>query len=565
MRLAGLLAACCALGGPGQAQDMDWRVFGIPSRNLAMRNGVLGDINGDGYEDLALIVNGTCIIASGPYGHQGYLWILSGRDGTLLREDSVTNWWESFAAVAGTGDQNGDGVPDYLAARYTSSGPITYPPVVELRSGATGAVLRTYPAYGFNDVLVGDCDVDGDGFKDVVVGIQGGTLLNGEVSVYRHDGPLLYRLQGAWVPPIPLSIGRSLACVGDVDDDGADDFVMGCWESTSRGAAVVVSGRTGAYLHYCYGELAGDQVGFAVAACGDLDGDGYQEFAVGSRGNGFGSARSIVRVFSARTGQFLRQWVHPIHGAEFGSTLAGRGADFDGDGVPDLIIGAPRESHIPPPWPSTLIGAAYVYSGRDGSLLHRILGHRDVFDSQIGYFVNALRPGPGEARGRIVLPDYVAFVNLTCNGYLGALSVHHGLPRTARELGVPCASALADAPQIGMQSLGTAGVRVHLSRAPANSLAVLLLGLSTTHFAGVPLPASLDPLGITGCSLRTSIELMHVAVTSNVHPIGTTRLDVPLPIPVAGLGAWSISGQWWVLGDGTNFPGGMTSAVTWRR
>jgi hypothetical protein len=108
-------------------------------------------------------------------------------------------------------------------------------------------------------------------------------------------------------------------------------------------------------------------------------------------------------------------------------------------------------------------------------------------------------------------------------------------------------------------------VRVHLSRTPANSLAVLLLGLSTTQFAGVPLPTSLDPLGITGCSLRTSIELMHVAITSNVHPVGTTRLDVPLPIPVAGLGAWSISGQWWVLGDGTNFPGGMTSAVTWRR
>jgi hypothetical protein len=544
------------------AQDLHWRAQGSLYRNLEMRNGAVQDLNGDGYEDLAVIVSGQCI---GPITYRGFVWLLSGRDGALLREVPVSNWWEGFSAVAGTGDQDGDGVPDFLAARYTHGGAIAYPAEVELRSGITGSVLRTYPAYGWNDRLLGDADVNGDGIRDVVVGIIDNNILLGEVSVYRHDGLLLYRLQGSTSAAIPLAVGRSLACIGDIDDDGADDFVMGCWETTTHGAAVVVSGRTGAYLRYCYGELPGDQIGHAVAACGDLDGDGYQEFAVGSRGSSLGSARAVIRVFSARTGQVLHQWVHPQPNSDFGSTIASRGLDFDGDGVPDIVAGAGREFVNPPPAPWGHYGAVYVYSGRDGSLLHRILASTDTNGSQVGFFVNALRPGPGERRGRIVVPDYQAFPNVQCTGYMGALSVHHGLPRTARELGVPCASALADAPQIGMQSLGTAGVRVHLSRTPANSLAVLLLGLSTTQFAGVPLPTSLDPLGITGCSLRTSIELMHVAITSHVHPVGTTRLDVPLPIPVAGLGAWSISGQWWVLGDGTNFPGGMTSAVTWRR
>lgn len=145
---------------------------------------------------------------------------------------------------------------------------------------------------------------------------------------------------------------------------------------------------------------------------------------------------------------------------------------------------------------------------------------------------------------------------------------YRGLPRTAVELGPACPGNLASPPNIGMSALGatgTSGIRVHLSNAPPNSLAVLLLGLSTTHYYGVPLPASLDGLGLPGCQLRTSIELLCPALAGTVGTAaGHAQLDLGVPVPVSGQGIWDVSAQWWVLGDGTNFPGGMSQAVRWR-
>lgn len=119
---------------------------------------------------------------------------------------------------------------------------------------------------------------------------------------------------------------------------------------------------------------------------------------------------------------------------------------------------------------------------------------------------------------------------------------------------------------MGMQSLGVAGVRMALSGAPASAPAILVLGLSTTQIFGVSLPLAVDPLGFPGCYLRTSIEAQHLVLTGNAgQDLGYARLDVPIPVPVSGLGMFSVSGQWVVLGTGSEFPGGLTEAITWRR
>lgn len=117
-----------------------------------------------------------------------------------------------------------------------------------------------------------------------------------------------------------------------------------------------------------------------------------------------------------------------------------------------------------------------------------------------------------------------------------------------------------------MQSLAGTGVRIHLSDAPPNAPAILMLGLSTTHIHGIPLPLALDPLGFANCSLRTSIDAHFLAVTGAAgQDAGYARLDVPHPVPTSGQGLWTLAGRWVVLGQGAEFPGGLTQVVTWRR
>jgi hypothetical protein len=371
-------------------------------------------------------------------------------------------------------------------------------------------------------------------------------------------------LAGVSTPAHPLTaIGGSFAGIGDVDDDGCDDFVMGCGEPTGRGVQIVVSGATGTYLRYCYGELPGDGIGYRSLDCGDLDGDGYRDFGGHNQGFAFGASRGVVRVFSSRTGQPIHQWAaQPAW--KFASSAASRGVDLDGDGIGDVVVGQPVSA--PFAYVGTVYGIVHTFSGRDASQVHLIMGQPGLAGTSgsIGHGVTTLKPPVGEHIGFVVVRNPTASLLLPCAE--GAIVAYRGLPRTAVTLGPACPGNLPSAPNIGMKSLGPFGVRLHVSNAPANSLAVLLLGLSTSQFQGVPLPASLNHLGLPGCELRTSIELMYTGVTGTTGiASGHAALDLPFPVPLVGSGTMSLSAQWLVVGDASTFPGGMSQALEWRQ
>jgi len=208
----------------------------------------------------------------------------------------------------------------------------------------------------------------------------------------------------------------------------------------------------------------------------------------------------------------------------------------------------------------------YAWSGRDSSLLHRLVSLPPF--GYIGSGGITLHAPVGGHTGSFVVIDYQSdpWGAPGCAYELGSLTAYSGIPRTARILGPACSGSLTASPNIGMQALGTNGVRVELSRAPAGTPAVLLLGLSTTQIFGMPLPLPVDVFGFPGCFLRTSIEAQFLAVTGTTGiGSGFVGLDLPHPIPASGLGIMSLSGQWVVLGMGNEFPGGLTQAVTWRR
>lgn len=563
----GLRLVVVALCGvePLLGQTVAWITTGFPDRRLYAWNMCsAGDVDQDGIEDILCGLDAPC---SNPW-QRSVLWFLSGANGSLLREVvAPAALGSSFNAFSGAGFVNGDAVPDYIAIRRDLVGVIG-----EVRDGLTDTVLWTFPGqatggWGVTAVL-GDLDLNGDGNRDFLAA----SYQTSELRAYSHGGALLYTLQGLTPGPSvpPLGIGLSLVKLGDVDDDGRDDFAMGFGEAGGRGGAVVVSGATGQYLRICYGELTGDALGFYITDCGDLDGDGYVDFAVGNGGTPAVS-RGVVRVFSSRTGAVLRQWTKSVNFVTWSSSMSSRGVDLDGDGLGDMLI-----SHN---WagggPGIPGGVVYTYSGRDGSQIHEINGQSAQGFPQAGTYgtlaagwAMLLRPRTGERIGVVVVPNKDALVGSgttpSCAHSYGAMVAYHGLPRTAATIGPACAGNLTRPPNIGMASLGAQGVRIHLSNASPSSTALLLLGLSTTQFYGVPLPLPLDAIGLPGCQLRTAVEIACTAVAGTVGTAaGHTQLDLPIPVTTAVQGAWTVSAQWWVLGDAATFPGGMSQALRW--
>ncbi len=106
-------------------------------------------------------------------------------------------------------------------------------------------------------------------------------------------------------------------------------------------------------------------IGRAVASAGDVNGDGFPDFIVGMPyDDTVGTNAGAARVYSGRDGSVLYTFYPPpANFRSFGSTVAGAG-DVNGDGYADLIVGEELAA----------FGQAFVFSGRDGSLLYTFTG-----------------------------------------------------------------------------------------------------------------------------------------------------------------------------------------------
>lgn len=122
------------------------------------------------------------------------------------------------------------------------------------------------------------------------------------------------------------------------------------------------------------GSSAGDQFGFAVAAAGDVDRDGVPDLIAGAPRAGTAS------VFSGKSGELLFRFRTGDAGDAFGYSVAGAG-DVNGDAQADLLVGAPLALN----GKLRNAGAAFVYSGRDGKVLHEL--HGDAEGDSLGWSV----------------------------------------------------------------------------------------------------------------------------------------------------------------------------------
>jgi hypothetical protein len=338
----------------------------------------IGDVDGDGHPDFIVgAPNSGLNILN--LASAGSACVYSGRTGTLIYRVTSGGKYEGFGtAVGGGGDVDGDGIPDFIVgAPGMSSNGNPQSGSAFVYSGATGGLLYRLDGVasndGFGSALTVVNDVDGDGKADLVVGAPGamGVGAVGLGSIFIHSGAtgqLLARVDGSTANEV---FGISVARLGDLDDDGKDDMVVGAVDQSCdgsfplNGSAYVLSGATGFSIRRIGAVDPCSWFGSSVASAGDIDADGIPDILVGAPLSSHSDTQAgSMLLFSGATGVLLGR----LDGAfsnRLGTSVSG-GGDVNGDGTLDLLAGAPRDLYQGGPLFS---GSATLVSASDGSVL----------------------------------------------------------------------------------------------------------------------------------------------------------------------------------------------------
>lgn len=193
----------------------------------------IGDLDLDGVTDLAIGAERSDVAAT----DAGSVLVISSATGTTLRSWFGATALDEFGhAVAGVGDLSADGVPDVLVGAWNAdAGSGFLPGSVSLISGANGSVLGLWSGITADDHLgkglAGLGDVNGDGVPDF--GYSSRHDLNDQHpgNVWVRSGATHELLFFLWGDRIEDELGFGLAKMGDVDGDGLGDFMVGAPEA----------------------------------------------------------------------------------------------------------------------------------------------------------------------------------------------------------------------------------------------------------------------------------------------------------------------------------------------
>jgi hypothetical protein len=322
-----------------------------------------GDVNGDGYADLA--VGGLRVHL--------YLGSATGLSATPTHSLSVLEASTGYFgwSLTSAGDVNGDGYADVAVGEPSMTRNLGRVHVYlgsAMGPGPSPALVLTAPDtserdFGFS--LSGAGDLNGDGYADLAVGAPGAMNSTGRVHVYfgSASGPNP-------VPTLNLTgpdgsggrFGMSLTTAGDVNGDGYADLAVGAHEVLHGTGRVYVfpGSATGLRLTPTHSLTGPDgsygTFGRSLASAGDVNGDGYADLVAGA---------SEAMLATGRAHLYLGRAAGPSPSPSFSVTgpegQAGwfgwsvtNGGDFDGDGYADLVVGAPGAE----------VGHVHVYRGR---------------------------------------------------------------------------------------------------------------------------------------------------------------------------------------------------------
>ncbi|MFM7266303.1 MAG: Ig-like domain-containing protein, partial [Cyanobium sp.] len=307
-----------------------------------------GDVNGDGFGDLLV---GASNSDPASLGNAARSYVVFGSSATTAIQlsriaagngggfviDGARSGDTAGTFVAAAGDINGDGLADvivgapnadlslttdagrsYVVFGKTSASAISLATIEAGASDAGGFAINGQSASDLSGFSVsGAGDVNGDGLADLIVGARyhdAGTSNSGRTYVVfgkTTTTAVALSSLASFTPSGGFIIngefagdqsGLSVASAGDVNGDGLADLVVGAWQADpagliGAGRSYVVFGKTsatavslttiaagspGAGGFVMSGQASGDQSGRSVASAGDVNGDGLADLIIGA-------------------------------------------------------------------------------------------------------------------------------------------------------------------------------------------------------------------------------------------------------------------------------------------
>ena len=265
------------------------------------------------------------------------------------------------------GDMNEDGNVDLLVTSPWKDTAFLHLGPFSGQMDTDSAITISGPSGSFNGfAATAGQDITGDGYDDLVIASPFGSE-NGSESgtIWILEGPVTSGPVTLSESAIPLygeadsGTGSSISCLGDLNDDGIADLVIGASHNdetfTDAGAAHVlygpVSGQQNLTEIVLYGLNQDDNAGATVQIIGDINADGYDELVVGAPKGDNESTSNTGHVYilngPVSSNDSLESTDLTLKGetsgAEIGTSLLGN-LDINDDGYGDLIIGAPLDN-----------------------------------------------------------------------------------------------------------------------------------------------------------------------------------------------------------------------------
>jgi hypothetical protein len=189
-------------------------------------------------------------------------------------------------------------------------------------------------AYGFNTAIG---DIDGDGKKDILVGIKSASKNPALVAAYKADGTLI---KGSdFLALNTKSYGANVA-LADFDGDGKAEIIVGADASPRNPAEVrIFSYDSGKIIDTGIDFNAFDFKGGVNIAAGDVDGDGIPELITGAGANYYASPEVKVWkiITSGASWSVVDTGIHFVaFTGKFGANVAT--GDINGDGINEIIV-----------------------------------------------------------------------------------------------------------------------------------------------------------------------------------------------------------------------------------
>ncbi len=211
-------------------------------------------------------------------------------------------------------------------------------------------------------------------------------------------------------PGVNGAFGYAVAPIGDVTGDARPDIVIGALaEGTNFAGQVHIAWGTIGIVQPGYTIAAplpkfGAKFGASVAGAPDVNGDAVPDVVIGAPGIWFGtqpSGAGAVYLYSGANRAFLRVLQSPNleSNGNFGHSVAAM-TDVNADGRGDVIVGAPFENPAPAPFNS---GRAYVFSGKNGVLLHSLVSPAPLQAGKFGTSVASVPDLSGDGKPDVLV------------------------------------------------------------------------------------------------------------------------------------------------------------------